>query len=58
MRSFIDDLDCVKHSNDMCFQCFYEKLCGGVASVDCDTLKKNDLKNLVSKERRLIQGRS
>ena len=49
--------DCLKHSQDLCFQCAYEKICGGIKRSDCETDTKATLKHLIERETKLVKGR-
>ena len=46
----------MKHSQDLCFQCAYEKICGGIKRSDCETDTKATLKHLIERETKLVQG--
>ena len=41
----------------MCFQCAYEKMCGGIKRSDCETEKKATLKHMIERETKLVQER-
>ena len=50
-------LDCLKHCQDMCFQCTYEKNCGGIIRSDCETDTKEILEDFIESETKQVEGR-
>jgi len=46
---------CTAHSQDQCFQCADEKVCGGVKRSDCKTETKVAIKNLIGRETKIVQ---
>lgn len=50
-------LDCNLHLKDLCFQCAYDKICGGIQKSDCQTVKKIIIKKKIERETQLIKGR-
>lgn len=50
-------LDCMIHNEDQCFECIFEKVCGGTSKTNCDPIKKVGPKKIMVRETNLIKGK-
>lgn len=56
VTTWVPYLDCMTHSEDMCFQCGYYKLCSGVKRTDCETVERATMKKMIDKETKIVRG--
>ena len=48
---------CLKHQNGQCYQCAFEKMCGGQRAIFCETMKKAEYDERVAEKADEIQDK-